>query len=115
MEISNFIPLFIGVKVYIILIAFVVFSYLFLAVLNWSFIKPLKYMGVSIIIVGIVLFLLSFIFPTIIDLIIDSLKIPIDVVLYILKPITYIGIAYFVIGIIMLVIPKLLKNKKVVE
>ena len=44
---------------------FILVSYLLLALLTWSFIKPLKYLGIPFIVVGILTLIARFVLPII--------------------------------------------------
>ena len=98
------------------IIAFVIFSYFFIALLTWSLIKPLKYLSTSFFIIGIIILIFRFTFPTIITSVLQNeLNIPSTILNVILNPFLRSGIICIIIGILFIttyiIIGKLKINK----
>lgn len=96
-----------------ILVTITVISYLILSLLNWDFIKPLKYIGISLIIVGLILIIIRFSNSFIIESILSEISIPASILGTVFKPLLIMGIFYMFIGIILIVLQNIYyKNKK---
>ena len=95
------------------LIIFIILFYLVISLFTWSFIKPLKYLGISNIIVGILIIIIRFLLNSIINIALpDYIKI-FDIILpTIVKPLLISGIICIIIGIIMLIINYLINKYK---
>lgn len=98
------------------IIAFVIFSYFFIALLTWSLIKPLKYLSTSFFIIGIIILIFRFAFPIIITSVLQNeLNIPSTILNVILNPFLRSGIICIIIGILFIttyiIIGKLKINK----
>lgn len=92
---------------WLILLGFVVIIYLLLSLINKSFKKPLKSLGIAVIISGILFIVLRFLTPTLVDFIFEEYANMIKTLMpRILRTITTIGIIYILIGILSLVIYK---------
>lgn len=92
---------------WLMLLGFVVIIYLLLSLINKSFKKPLKSLGIAVIISGILFIVLRFLTPTLVDFIFEEYANMIKtLMLRILRTITTIGIIYILIGILSLVIYK---------
>lgn len=115
-ELTNIINL-LNENLTVYLIIFIVLSYLLISLLTWSFIKSLKYLGISNIIVGIVVIVIRFLLNFITNILPDYINIAEVVLPTIVKPLLLSGISLIIVGIIMLIINYLiikykLKNKK---
>ena len=100
-----------GPYLWLILSGFVVIIYLLLSLINKSFQKPLKSLGIAIIISGILFIVLRFLTPTLVDFIFEEYANMIKTLIpIILQTITTIGIIYILIGILSLVIYKKTKS-----
>ena len=101
----------------LILVGVVLSFYLIVGLLTWSFIKPLKYLGIPTIIAGIFTIILRFILPVIARIMFSDVMIISKVLPALLGPLLETGVVVFVIGIIMLVtnyfITRKLENKNV--
>lgn len=92
---------------WLMLLGFVVIIYLLLSLINKSFKKPLKSLGIAVIISGILFIVLRFLTPTLVDFIFEEYANMIKALMpRILRTITTIGIIYILIGILSLVIYK---------
>lgn len=97
--------------IYIIVIGYVVISYLLLALLNWNFITPFKEIGLSLLFNGIIELVIRFILLPLIPF--NKVFSNPDVVINIIaKPLLIIGIVCIVLGIILIVINAINKKKK---
>lgn len=100
-----------NIVIYLILVF--VFSYLIISLLTWSFIKPLKYLGISNIVVGIIVVMIRFLLNFIGNFVPDYIKL-IEVILpSILKPLLMTGIICVIVGIILLIINYLINKYKI--
>lgn len=102
MEISNIVTYVQNGALYGALAAFLVVSYLLYALFNWSFVKPLKSIGICSIIVGILLLVVRFGNKIVLSLI--DFNIPSSVVGAILKPFLVMGIILVLVGILLIVL-----------
>ena len=92
---------------WLMLLGFVVIIYLLLSLINKSFKKRLKSLGIAVIISGILFIVLRFLTPTLVDFIFEEYANMIKTLMpRILRTITTIGIIYILIGILSLVIYK---------
>lgn len=100
-----------------IFIGFIIFTYLLLSLLNWSFVKPLKFMGISSIIVGAIVSSLRLFSGLLTGLIKDIIPLPEIILIGVLKPVLIIGITEIVLGILLLALgikfdKKIIKQQK---
>ena len=115
MDFNEIMALISGGAIYIAFASIVVVSYLLLALFNWSFVKPAKYIGVSLIIVGILLLIVRFGGVYALDLVGEDLlpiAVPDALVGVILKPLLIIGIAYIPVGALLIFADHLYYKKK---
>lgn len=97
--------------VYLYIVIFIVIMYLLISLLTWSFIKPLKYLSIPTILVGILLIIIrlsSSIITNLIDADISFIK---NLLPLVLKPLLTNGIVCTLIGITMLMV-YIIINKK---
>lgn len=86
---------------WLILLLFVVIMYLFLSLFNHSFKKPLKVLGITIIISGILFIIIRFFTPALVNLLFEEYANMVNILIpRILKTITIIGIVYILIGVL---------------
>ena len=111
MELTNIINL-LNENLILYLIIFIVSFYLLISLLTWSFIKPLKYLGISNIVVGIVIIIIRLLLNSITNLIPEYIKIFEIILPTIVKPLLISGIICIIIGIIMLIINYLINKYK---
>lgn len=97
---------------YYILVGFIAFSYLLVALLNWSFINCLNFISIPAMVVGILFCMLRLTFSLILNAIskidIDTIN---NLISSMLNPILIIGISCIVFGIILLIIKINLSDK----
>lgn len=86
------------------------FFYSIIGLLTWSLIKPLKYMGISNIIVGIMLIILRLL-PYSISVLIGNNLLE-RILPEIIKPIFISGICVLVLGILMILLYKFIDKRK---
>lgn len=92
-------------KLLLILASFIIFSYFFLALLTWSFSKPMNFMGIPTLIIGVLFLLLRFGSGLIISLLGDvEILSFIEQFSIILKPALITGISCLVIGLLLIVL-----------
>lgn len=107
----NFINLIDDGKLLIYFIIFFVFSYLLVALLTWSFIKPLKYLSFPLIITGIIAMGIRFIIPFVINTLLNGeAVIPQSLLGAILKPLLTCSLSAIIGGIVMFVLYKFIKK-----
>ena len=109
MELTNIINL-LNQNLILYLIIFIILFYLLISLCTWSFIKPLKYLGISNIVVGIVIIIIRFLLNSIISLLPDYIKIFEIILPSIVKPLLLSGILCSCIGIFMLIINYLINK-----
>lgn len=91
---------------------FVVF-YLLVSLLTWSFIKPLKYLGIPTIIVGILFIIIRFVPNALLTLVDENINFIKGLLPSILKPVLINGLVCLIVGVLMIVGYTLInKNKK---
>lgn len=96
-----------GPYLWLIMLIFSVFIYLLLSLVNKNFKKPLRYLGITIIISGVLFIILRFLSPTLIKYIFEENVNIVKIFMpRILKTITNIGIIYIIIGVILIIIHK---------
>lgn len=92
---------------------FFLVTYLLISLLTCSFIKPLKYLGIPTIIVGVLLIIFRFTSTGIINMIVDEELNIIKIILpNLLKPMLINGIICLLVGILMIVGYKLINKYK---
>ena len=111
MELTNIINL-LNENLILYLIIFIVSFYLLISLCTWSFIKPLKYLGISNMVVGIVVIIIRFSLNLLIGFIPDYIKIFEIILPSIVKPLLYSGIICILVGIFMLIINYLINRYK---
>lgn len=84
------------------IVVFIVF-YLFVSLLTWSFLKPLKYLGIPTMMAGSLFISIRFV-PSIIISLIPNMSIMKYILPSMLKPILIMGISLLIIGILMFII-----------
>lgn len=117
-EMMNLLSFLSGRMILLYIALFVIVMYLIISLLTWSFLKPLKYLGIPTLCVGI-LFIFARFFSTIM---IDLLNIKINIIKTLLpsmlSPVLINGILCTVLGLIMIivyaVINKRIKSKEIV-
>lgn len=102
-----------GLLLYGVLFGFIIISYLILALLTWSFIKPLKYLGIPMIIVGIILLIIRSFSSTILKVIAFLIIIPKSIISIIFMPILIMGLIYIALGICFIYIDKKHSKKNI--
>lgn len=103
--ITNFLEIIAKPQLLIFFIAFIIFSYLLIALLTWSLTKPLKYLSIPFIIIGIIILILRFCLPLIITIIPENtVNVPNSLVNVILNPFLKSGIICLLIGIIFMIV-----------
>lgn len=113
MELTNIFEIVNFNNILLALLAFFVFSYLLLALFNLSFMKPFKYMGICLIVVGCYLLIIRFTLPIVVPAL-STFKVPNTFVNVFLKPCLIYGFGSIIIGILFIIIQNLYyKNKKV--
>ena len=117
--ITNFLEIIAKPQLIIFFIAFIIFSYLLIALLTWSLTKPLKYLSIPFIIIGIIILILRFSVPVIITAIPQNeLNMPNTIINTLLSPFLKSGIICLLAGILSMtlyiVIGKL-ANKKTIK
>lgn len=90
---------------------FFVLMYLLISLLTWSFKKPLKYLGIPTIGVGVVFIIIRFLSVVIVGLVDDKMAFVRLLLPSMLSPMLLNGILCTVIGIAMIVVYKLLNKK----
>lgn len=111
--ISNLLSSIAGGALWIIFSMVIIISYLILALFNWSFIKPIKYIGISIIVVGSLLILVRALNSVLLGLVSTIFNLPASIMSILLRPVLIMGIVYIIIGILLIILNNLYyKNKK---
>ena len=114
-ELTNVINLFKDNFIIVLLIFLVVF-YLLISLLTWDFKKPLFYLGISNVVVGIVVIIIRFLLNGVTNFIPSYITFVDDILPTVLKPLLISGIVCLGIGILMIIIYYVIlkiKNKKV--
>lgn len=116
--ITNFLEIIAKPQLIIFFIAFIIFSYLLIALLTWSLTKPLKYLSIPFIIIGIIILIFRFSVPVIITAIPQNeLNMPNTIINTLLSPFLKSGIICLLAGILSMtlyiVIGKLTNNKTI--
>lgn len=117
--ITNFLEIIAKPQLILFFIAFIIFSYLLIALLTWSLTKPLKYLSIQFIIIGIIILIFRFSVPVIITAIPQNeLNMPNTIINTLLSPFLKSGIICLLAGILSMtlyiVIGKL-TNKKTIK
>ena len=116
--ITNFLEIIAKPQLIVFFIAFIIFSYLLIALLTWSLTKPLKYLSIPFIIIGIIILIFRFSVPVIITAIPQNeLNMPNTIINTLLSPFLKSGIICLLAGILSMtlyiVIGKLTNNKTI--
>ena len=99
--ITNFLEIISKPGLIIFFIAFVIFSYLLIALLTWSLTKPLKYLSIPFIIIGIIILIIRFCLPFIITIMPENtVNVPSSLVNVMLNPFLKSGIICLLAGIL---------------
>lgn len=95
-------------------VAFLIVFYLLISLLTWSMIKPLKYMGIPTLIVGIICIPIYLAPNVIINFLpLDEYVNIIEKVLPLfMKPLLIYGIACFIVGLLMIIVYKIINKKR---
>lgn len=97
----------------IYLVLFIIIFYLLISLLTWDIIKPLKYLGISNIVVGVIIIIIRFILNEVVTLVPDYIKFVETILPTILKPILISGILCILFGIIMILAYSLINKYKI--
>ena len=83
-------------------VIFFVFSYLLVALLTWSFVKPFKYLSISFIVVGVFVLIFRLSIPSISSLILasENINLPTFLLPTLLKPFLNAGLISIFVGIL---------------
>lgn len=113
---DNILDLFTTNQILIFILLFMIVSYLLIALFTWSIRKPLKYLSIPLIIVGILLLAIRFTGSMIISFLPLEINIPNTIISVILNPFLKSGIYCLLIAILFIIIyiltGKLNKNGK---
>lgn len=113
---DNILDLFTTNQILIFILLFIIVSYLLIALFTWSIRKPLKYLSIPLIIVGILLLTIRFAGSMIISFLPLEINIPNTIISVILNPFLKSGIYCLLIAILFIIIyiltGKLNKNGK---
>ena len=110
-ELINIINL-LNANLILYLVIFIILSYILISFFTWSFIKPLKYLGISNIVVGVIVIIIRFLLNIIDVFVPDYIKIVEIVLPTIVKPLIVSGIVAIISGILMLVVNYLINKYK---
>ena len=94
------------------LIIFIIAFYLMISFFTWSLLKPLQYLGISNIVIGIVIIIIRLLLNAITTLLPDYIKIVETILPTALKPLLISGMLCITFGIIMIVVYYLINKYK---
>lgn len=111
-EIQNLLKFLDNGMVWVYIGIFFIVMYLLISLLTWSFIKPLKYLGIPTMISGMLLIVIRLLARTIINLFDLKINFINNLLPVILKPLLIYGIICTIIGILMIITYKIINKKK---
>lgn len=118
-EFKEVVSLFANGMIWIYVGIFFVLTYLFISLLTWSFIKPLKYVGIPTLIVGLLFISIRASSNVLVNIFVEGDNLINTLMPSLLKPILINGLICFLVGLGMIVgyifINKKTKNKEVEE
>lgn len=99
-----------------LIMAFIILFSIFYALVSlftWNLLKPLKYLGIPTLVVGILTLFIRFASSSIINILTNEFgDIVKQIFPFVLTPLQNIGIIFFVLGLLMLIIYAIINNKK---